>query len=120
MRNVLPDAVVWRRSTASRQPHQVTFIRLAFFENASAEQYESVARELEEAPVPPERRFFAAGPVDGGWQVVQAWDSKDALDRFNAQWFFPALARLGDDPLGRPMVRDMEAVEAWADGTRIR
>lgn len=98
----------------------MTFIRLAFFENVSAQQYEAVAQELAQAPVPPARRFFAAGPVDGGWQVVQAWDSKDSLDKFNAEWFFPALARLGDDPLGRPIVRDVEAVDAWVDGIKVR
>lgn len=86
----------------------------------SVQQYEAVAQELAHAPVPPARRFFAAGPVDGGWQVVQAWDSKDALDTFNAEWFFPALARLGGDPLGRPIVRDVEAVDAWVDGIKVR
>lgn len=111
---------VWRRSSASGHSREVTFIRLAFFEDASAEQYEAVARELADAPVPPERRFFAAGPVDGGWQVVQAWDTKDALDEFNTEWFLPALARLGDDGLGRPTVRDVEAVDAWVDRTKIR
>lgn len=70
--------------------------------------------------MPQGRRFFAAGPVDGGWQVVQAWDSKDSLDKFNAEWFFPALARLDDHPLGRPIVRDVEAVEAWVDGIKIQ
>lgn len=98
----------------------MTFIRLAFFEGVSSQQVEAVAQELAQTPVPLGRRFFAAGPVDGGWQIVQAWDSKESLDKFNAEWFFPALARLGDDPLGRPIVRDLEAAEAWVDGIKVR
>lgn len=26
--------------------------------------------------------FHVAGPVDGGWRVVDVWESQDAFDRF--------------------------------------
>ena len=43
---------------------------------------------------PPGRLVFAAGPVTGGWQVVQVWESRELLDAFNRDVFFPALARM--------------------------
>ncbi|MGA4844102.1 hypothetical protein [Streptomyces sp. G45] len=36
----------------------------------------------------------AAGPVDGGWRVVDVWESEDALENF-AKILQPILADLG-------------------------
>jgi hypothetical protein len=73
----------------------VAFVRLAFFPGATLEQYEALDAELGDAPVPPERLVFVAGVRDGGLQVVQVWESREALDAFNQQWLVPALTRLG-------------------------
>jgi hypothetical protein len=113
-------AVAPCRRVANQYGELMAFVRVAFFANGSADQYGAIARELAHAPVPSERHFFAAGPVEGGWQVVQVWASKAALDRFNMEWFFPALERLGDQGLqSRPDVRDFEAADAWIGTSRI-
>ena len=89
----------------------MAFVRLALFPDGTAAQYEALASELAGSPTPADRLVFAAGPVDGGWQVVQVWRSRDALDAFNAAHLLPALRRLGDRGFPRPpQVTDLEPV----------
>lgn len=88
------------------------FVRLAYFPGASETVFASLHRALAEAPVPSSRLLFAAGPVPGGWQVVQVWDRKEALDEFNARWLAPALAGLGASGFPHPpVVTDFAAAE---------
>ena len=86
----------------------MAFVRLALFPHGTAAQYDALASELG-VTAPPERLLFAAGPVDGGWQVVQVWQSREALDAFNAASLLPALRRLGDRGFpSPPQVTDLE------------
>lgn len=86
----------------------MAFLRLAYFPEATSEHFENLARHIP-SEVPPGRLVFAAGPVTGGWQVVQLWESQELLAAFNRDVFFPALARLGGSafPLP-PEVTDFE------------
>jgi hypothetical protein len=95
----------------------VALVRLALFPEGTRAQYDALARELARAPVPPERLVFAAGPVEGGWQVVQVWTSREALDAFNAAHLLPALAATGAAafPLP-PRVTDFEPVDLSVSG----
>lgn len=70
-------------------------VRLAFFPGATRAHFDRLADELAGAPEPAARVLFAAGPVDGGWQVVQVWETRDDLDAYNAEHFLPALRRIG-------------------------
>jgi hypothetical protein len=48
-----------------------------------AESFAAADAEILPDGRPPEHlTFHVNGPVDGGWCVVDAWDSKDARDRF--------------------------------------
>lgn len=78
----------------------MTFVRLAFFPGATAAHYEALAAQMADVPIPKGRLLFAAGPVEGGWQVVQVWSSEVELADFNRQHLLPALASLG--PAGFP------------------
>ena len=92
----------------------MAFVRLAFFPGGTHEQHEALAAELADAPTPPERRVFAAGPADGGWQVVQVWDDAGALADFNDRWFLPAFERVraaGHAFPAPPTVVDLEPVD---------
>jgi hypothetical protein len=90
----------------------MAFVRLALFPDATREHYDCLARAMSHAPIPAERLLFAAGPVEGGWQVVQVWTSKAHLDDFNRAVFFPALAALGGSPFpAPPVVTDFEPVD---------
>ena len=90
----------------------VAFVRLAFFPDGTAAHYAALAAALVGAPAPAERLLFAAGPVDGGWQVVQVWESRAALDAFNEAMLVPALRRLGERAFPRPpLVTDLEPTD---------
>lgn len=90
----------------------MTFVRLALFPDATREQYDRLARAMLHVPVPAERLLFAAGPVEGGWQVVQVWSCKACLDDFNRAHFFPALTKLGGSVFpAPPVVTDFEPVD---------
>jgi uncharacterized protein YbdZ (MbtH family) len=57
-------------------------------------QYDQVHNEV----APDNRRttgllYHAAGPIPGGWRVVEIWDSREALDRFFEEKLGAALQR---------------------------
>lgn len=90
----------------------MAFVRLAFFPGATEAVFRALEDRLAAAPVPQGRRVFAAGPLGGGWQVVQVWDRKEDLDAFNASSFGPALATLGTDGFPYPPeVTDFETAQ---------
>ena len=89
----------------------MSFVRLAFFPDSTRQQYDALAAALPPGPVPRGRLLFAAGPVRGGWQVVQVWSSRELLEDFNRAVFRPALDRAGSAGLSTtPVVTDFEPV----------
>lgn len=80
----------------------MAFVRLARFPGATAEHYAALAAALADAPVPPGRLLFAAGPVEDGWQVVQVWTSEAELADFNREHLLPALRALGAAGFPKP------------------
>ncbi len=96
----------------------MALVRLAFFPGGTAEQYAALSRELAGVPTPSGRLVFAAGRVEGGWQVVQIWDRKERLDAFNERWLFPAMRRLGSAGFGNPpSVQDFVSQDLWLDNS---
>jgi hypothetical protein len=73
------------------------------FDGGTEEQYRAVHSHMriDENP-PPGLIFHAAGPVDGGWQVVDVWESRAAFDRFLESGFGPAAQELGDRTFTTP------------------
>ncbi len=39
--------------------------------------------------------FHASGPIDGGWGVLDFWESREQFDRFVADQIGPAMAQTG-------------------------
>lgn len=63
-------------------------IRLKF-DGGTQEQYDAVHSHMNIDSDPPEGLIFhSAGPIDGGWGVLDFWESRAAFDSF-------ASARLG-------------------------
>jgi hypothetical protein len=90
----------------------MTFVRLALFPGGTAEHYRAVAEAIGDAPTPPGRLCFAAGPAADGWQIVQVWRTRRELDDFNRAVFLPALRRLGDGGFpAPPRVTDFEPTD---------
>lgn len=49
-------------------------------------------------------RFHAAGPTDGGWRIVEVWDSREALENFIRDDLAPAIDEVsqGQAPTPEP------------------
>ena len=95
----------------------MAFVRLAFFPEGRQAHYDALAQALAQVPVPQGRLVFAAGPADGGWQVVQVWSSRQELDAFNAAHLVPALRAVGAAGFPRPpRVTDFETAELSLPG----
>lgn len=71
--------------------------RLALFPGGTEEQYKAVVEALGPAHTEAEGRIMiGAGPVDRGWQLVQVWESEEAIRRFVEEHLRPAFQRAGD------------------------
>jgi len=49
--------------------------------------------------------FHSAGPIDGGWGVIDFWESRADFDRFLGARLGPAIAELGGPSAGEPAGR---------------
>ena len=54
--------------------------------------------------------FHASGPVDGGWGVIDFWESRAHFDTFAAERIGPAMASLGV-PGGPPDIHEFPVHE---------
>ncbi len=53
------------------------------FSGAGQAQYDAALRDLDlDGNPPPGGRIHIAGPMEGGWKVVDVWDSQEQLDTF--------------------------------------
>jgi hypothetical protein len=60
----------------------------------SQAQYEQVRNEVTSGDRPPDGAIYhVAGPTEGGWCVVEVWESREAFDRFFADKLQQALQR---------------------------
>jgi hypothetical protein len=46
--------------------------------------------------------FHSAGPIEGGWGVIDFWESREAFDRFVQGRLQPAIQELGDQAPPNP------------------
>jgi hypothetical protein len=61
---------------------------------------------------PPEGLVFhVSGPVDGGWQVIDVWESREYFDRFAAERIMPGLAAIGMAGGGAPEMEEFAVHE---------
>ena len=90
----------------------MAYARLAMFPGGTEEQARTVAEELGQSNIdPPGRILFGAGPVEGGYQIIQVWESQADMDSFLESSFRPAMQRLAAAGRGWttiPVVTDVE------------
>jgi hypothetical protein len=68
------------------------------------EQYDAVSKELGSQDASSESlKFHAAGPIEGGWQIVEIWNSVDDYREFTQSHLKNAFVKL--DVSGIPTVR---------------
>ena len=61
---------------------------------ATQEQYDQVVEALR-GQTAEGRIFHVAGPMEGGWRVVDVWESQEAVDTFFQEQLGPALQEAG-------------------------
>jgi hypothetical protein len=82
-------------------------IRLKFA-GGTQEQYQAV-HDTVNASSPLDRAdgllVHSAGPIDGGWGVIDFWESAEAFDRFTQDKLMPVIQQLGDRAFPNPPER---------------
>lgn len=78
------------------------------FADGTQEQYEAVNAQAGVEENPPEGLIFhAAGPIEGGWGVLDFWESRELFDRFFGERIAPAIEELGDRaPQNPPEIKE--------------
>jgi hypothetical protein len=65
-------------------------------DGVTAEQFDQLNAVVNPEGNPPDGLLFhASGPVDGGWGVIDFWESRAHFDRFTAERIVPAMASAG-------------------------
>jgi hypothetical protein len=63
---------------------------------ATAEQYDAIVAEMKLTSWPPPHNLFhVAGPSEGGWRVVDIWDSAEAFEAFAREQLGPLAQKHG-------------------------
>lgn len=73
------------------------------FEGGTQEQYDTVHSHLDVDANPPEGLVLhSAGPIEGGWGIIDFWDSREAFDTFASDHLGPGIRELGDRAMPNP------------------
>jgi hypothetical protein len=73
------------------------------FDGGTQEQYDMLHSQLNVDQDPPSGLIFhSAGPIDGGWAVIDFWESRDAFDQFASSRLQSAVQELGDRAFAGP------------------
>jgi hypothetical protein len=65
-------------------------------EGVDAEQFDVIERSVDPDGNPPNGLIFhASGPIEGGWGVIDFWESREQFDRFAEERIGPAVAAGG-------------------------
>ncbi len=63
------------------------------------EQYEQAMRDLNLYGPPPGSQLHASGPMEGGWRIVEVWESEEAANAFYGSALFQQVARKNGIPV---------------------
>jgi hypothetical protein len=75
-------------------------------------QFEAVhAHVNRENDAPPGLEFHSSGPIEGGWGVIDFWESREAFDRFNETRITAAIAATGVEMAGPPDIKEFPVFE---------
>jgi hypothetical protein len=73
------------------------------FAGGTQEQYDAIHGHMNVDSDPPHGLIFhMAGPVEGGWGVIDVWESREAFDQFAAGRLQSGIQELGDRAFQAP------------------
>jgi hypothetical protein len=94
-RDARPPPAAYRRSDSNRRRQTVAIAMMVDNPEGSQEVYESIRGRLG-LEKPAGGIFHLAGPSpNGGWRVIEVWESQEAAEDFFRNRFMPALKELG-------------------------
>jgi hypothetical protein len=72
-------------------------------DGGTQEMYDAIDAKIGVETDPPEGLILhSAGPIEGGWGIIDFWESRDHFDRFAESRLRPTIASLGDEGPGGP------------------
>jgi hypothetical protein len=75
------------------------------------EQFDSVHDQINPDRTPPKGLLFhASGPIDGGWGIIDFWESREHFDAFAAR-LPEGMAAAGVEPAGPPDIKEFTVHE---------
>ena len=86
------------------------------------EQYERLMKLVKLEDEPPEGGLFhVAGPMPGGWRVLDIWESEQAFERFANERLKPAIQQVGIPNMPDPHFYPIRGVwlAEWADPSEL-
>jgi hypothetical protein len=73
------------------------------FADGTQEQYEAVHAQIDVDANPPEGLIFhSAGPIEGGWGIIDFWESRGHFDRFLESRLGPGIHELAERAMQNP------------------
>ena len=60
----------------------MAFAILAEIPDLTRDQYETVVKKVNESGSPAGALFHAGGPIEGGYRIVEVWETREAADAF--------------------------------------
>jgi hypothetical protein len=77
------------------------------FEGGTQEQYDAIDANVDPGGDPPEGLIFhSSGPIEGGWGIIDFWESRAHFDRFQQERLGPAIGSLGDQAPNPPDIKE--------------
>lgn len=83
------------------------------FAGLTQEHFDEVNSHVDPSNNPPAGLLFhSSGPIDGGWGVIDFWESRGAFDSFQSR-IEEAVAAAGVELAGPPDIREFPVHEIW-------
>ena len=76
----------------------MAFAILAEIPDLTRDQYESVVKKVNESGSPAGARVHAGGPIEGGYRVVEVWETREAADAFHGSALLADAAEASPPP----------------------
>jgi quinol monooxygenase YgiN len=75
------------------------------------QQYDSVNDHIDRTDAPDGLIFHSSGPIDGGWGVIDFWESRAQYDAFFGTRVQAAIAAAGVEMQGAPDIKEFPVHE---------
>jgi hypothetical protein len=77
-------------------------IGVIWYPPVDKQAYDAVRERVWQAGQDKGMKFHAAGEADGGWRIMEVWESRDGLERFISEDLARAFEELGGGQGGPP------------------